>query len=45
MILTWDEAKRIANLRKHAIDVREAEKVCAGFTLTAEDTRESYGEQ
>jgi uncharacterized DUF497 family protein len=44
-MFTWDEAKRQANLRKHRIDFRDAEKIFRGFTLTAEDTRESYGER
>jgi uncharacterized protein len=40
----WDEAKRQANLKKHGIDFRDAQKIFRGFTLTTEDTRESYGE-
>jgi len=44
-MFTWDEAKRQANLRKHRIDFRDAEKIFRGLTLTAEDTRESYGER
>ena len=39
----WDEAKRLANLRKHGIDFRDAPKIFRGFTLTAEDDREFYG--
>ena len=42
---TWDEAKRLANLRKHGIDFRDAAKIFGGFTLTAEDDRDSYGER
>ncbi len=42
---TWDEAKRLANLRKHGIDFRDALKIFGGFTLTAEDRREFYGER
>jgi uncharacterized DUF497 family protein len=41
----WDEAKRRANLRKHDIDFVDAERIFRGFTLTAEDTREAYGER
>jgi uncharacterized DUF497 family protein len=41
-MFAWDEAKRRANLKKHGIDFRDAE---SGFTLTAEDTREAYGER
>jgi uncharacterized protein len=44
-MFTWDEAKRLANLRKHGIDFRDAPKIFRGFTLTAEDDRESYGEK
>ena len=40
-----DEAKRLANLRKHGIDFVDVEKIFRGFTLTAEDTREAYGER
>ena len=41
----WDEAKRRANLRKHGIDFVDAERIFSGFTLTAEDSREAYGER
>jgi len=41
----WDEAKRRANLRKHGIDFVDAERIFGGFTLTAEDVREAYGER
>ena len=40
-----DEAKRRANLKKHGIDLRDAEKIFRGSTLIAEDTREAYGER
>jgi len=43
-MFTWDEAKRRANLRKHGIDFLDAERIFRGFTLTAEDSREAYGE-
>jgi len=43
-MFAWDERKRLANLRKHGIDFRDAQKIFRGFTLTAEDDRESYGE-
>jgi uncharacterized protein len=42
---TWDEAKRRSNLRKHGIDFADAERIFRGFTLTAEDMREGYGER
>jgi uncharacterized protein len=44
-MFSWDETKRSANLRKHGIDFRDAPKIFRGFTLTAEDDRESYGER
>jgi uncharacterized protein len=44
-MFAWDEAKRRANLKKHGIDFVDAEKIFRGITLTAEDTREAYGER
>jgi uncharacterized DUF497 family protein len=44
-MFAWDETKRRANLNKHGIDFRDTEKIFSGFTLTAEDTREAYGER
>ena len=44
-MFVWDPAKRLSNLRKHGIDFVDAEKIFSSFTLTAEDRRESYGEQ
>ncbi|MDB6085733.1 MAG: hypothetical protein JWN43_3614 [Gammaproteobacteria bacterium] len=44
-MFTWDEAKRLSNLRKHAIDFRDAWKIFRGLTFTAEDEREPYGER
>lgn len=41
----WDEAKRLANLRKHGIDFIEVPAVFDGDTVTVEDDRYSYGEQ
>jgi uncharacterized DUF497 family protein len=40
----WDDAKRRTNLRKHGIDFADADRIFRGFTLTAEDDREAYGE-
>ena len=37
--------KRITNPRKHGIDFCDAPRIFGGFTLTAEDDRESYGER
>lgn len=44
-MFTWDEAKRRQNLRKHGIDFVDATWIFRGFTLTAEDDRDDYGEQ
>lgn len=43
--LTWDEAKRRANLRRHGLDFRAAGRVFAGLTFTYEDDRFAYAEQ
>ncbi len=42
--ITYDEAKRLSNLRKHGIDFAVAAEVFAGFTITQEDTRAAYDE-
>lgn len=44
-MITWDEPKRRANLRKHGFDFVDAEKVFDGVTYTYEDDRLAYGEQ
>jgi hypothetical protein len=44
-MFTWDERKRRENLRKHGVDFACAGHVFSGYTLTAEDTREWYGER
>jgi hypothetical protein len=44
-MFSWDEAKRRANLRRHGVDFADADRIFRGFTLTAEDTREAYGER
>lgn len=43
--VTWDEAKRTENLRKHGLDFLDAESVFDGPTVTLEDDRFDYGEQ
>ena len=45
MRVTWDEAKRTENLRKHGLDFLDAEGVFDGHTVTLEDDRFDYGEQ
>ena len=44
-MITWDEPKRRANLKKHGLDFRDAGQVFAGVTYTYEDDRLAYGEQ
>jgi len=44
-VITWDEEKRRANLRKHGFDFVDAEEAFAGVTYTYEDDRMAYGEQ
>lgn len=43
-MITYDESKRLANLKNHHIDFVGCEAVFDGFTLTREDRREAYGE-
>lgn len=44
MTVTFDEAKRHANLVKHGIDLAALSGFFDGDLLTREDTREAYGE-
>ncbi|WP_295442005.1 BrnT family toxin [uncultured Thiodictyon sp.] len=44
-MITFDAAKRRANLANHRIDLAACEAVFDGFMSTAEDRRLSYGEQ
>jgi len=44
-VATWDERKRRANLRRHGLDYDGCEAVFDAPVVTAEDTREAYGEQ
>lgn len=45
MRFSWDEAKRLSNLKDHGFDFRDAEKVFEGPTFTYEDDRFEYEEQ
>jgi uncharacterized DUF497 family protein len=45
MVISFDEAKRQANLLKHKVDLRLAAAVFESLTLDFEDTRQSYGER
>ena len=44
-MITWDEAKRRANLGKHGFDFVDADEVFDGVTYTYQDDRLAYGEQ
>ena len=41
---TWDEAKRLRNLKLHGLDFNACEAVFDGPVVTWEDDREVYGE-
>ncbi len=46
MRYSFDSAKRAANLKKHGLDLADAQKVIeSGQTVTFEDRRFNYGEQ
>ncbi len=45
MEFEWDEAKRIANLRRPGIDFMDVPPVFDGDIVTVEDDRFNYGEQ
>ena len=41
----WDEKKRLANIRRHAIDFEDAIEIFIGDIVTVEDERFDYGER
>ena len=41
---TWDEPKRLRNLKSHGLDFDGCEAVFDGPVVTWEDAREAYGE-
>ncbi len=43
VVITFDPAKRQANIDKHGIDLADCETVFDAPMLTKEDARESYG--
>ncbi len=45
MLVTWDEHKRLANIRDHGFDFIGCEQVFDGPVATREDDRLHYGEQ
>ena len=44
MQITYDPAKRAANLAKHGLDFDDAPEVFAGLAYTEPDERHDYGE-
>ena len=44
MTFEWDEKKRNANLQRHGLDFRDAERVFENETLLVIDDRFDYGE-
>ena len=44
-MITWDEPKRLENIRKHGIDWALLDDVFDAPLLTVEDDREVYGER
>jgi uncharacterized DUF497 family protein len=43
-MITFDDAKRTANLAKHSIDLALCAAIFDAPMLTEEDSRETYGE-
>lgn len=43
-LISYDEAKRKANLRKHGFDFVGSEVIFTGFTISREDATGDYGE-
>jgi len=44
-MVTWDEAKRLANIKAHGLDFVGCEFIWDNFTVTREDIRKAYREQ
>jgi uncharacterized protein len=45
MTFEWNEAKNRANIRKHGLDLADAEEMFRGVLVVDPDTREDYGER
>lgn len=45
MLISYDEAKRQANIRKHGIDLAECAAIFDSPLLSREDRRADYGER
>jgi uncharacterized DUF497 family protein len=43
-MVSYGEVKRVTNIKNHGFDFVGSEVVFAGFTITREDGRDSYGE-
>jgi uncharacterized protein len=43
-MLTWDEAKRKLNIKKHGLDFAGCDAIWDYFTVTRGDIRQDYGE-
>ena len=43
-MITWDEAKRRENIKKHGLDLADLETVFDQPMISVEDARQSYGE-
>ena len=44
-MVTWDEKKRLANIKVHGLDFVRCEAIWDDFTVTREDLRKVYREQ
>jgi uncharacterized DUF497 family protein len=44
-MVTWDEKKRLANIKVHGLDFVGCEAIWDDFTVTREDIRKIYREQ
>jgi uncharacterized protein len=44
-VTTWDEAKRLRNIKDHGLDFTGCEAIWDSFTVTREDIRQAYGEK
>ncbi|MGH8135127.1 MAG: BrnT family toxin [Steroidobacteraceae bacterium] len=42
---TWDEQKRLVNIKAHGLDFAGGEAIWDDFTVTREDIRQRYTEQ
>ena len=42
---TWDESKRLQNIRKHGLDFVDVAEVFQGLTVSYEDDRLDYGDR